>query len=227
MSGAPTRAAARSITVSASSRLRRDDRGNAALDDAGLLRRDLRERVAEKIGVIERDRRDHASRAAARPHWWRRAARRGRLRAAAHRPGWRENSKKPGRGRDLEHRDRLAGIGALAFLERGGELGVATRARPPPGAAEAEALVEAHEMRRGIDMHALAGRFEHRAHERDGRALAVGAGDMDDRRQFPLRMAEPLPAGATCDRATGRSAWDAARAAARAMASIDVMSRDT
>ena len=39
-------------------------------------------------------------------------------------------------------------------------------------------------------MHALAGRFEDRAHERDGRTLAVGAGDMDDRRQVPLGMAE-------------------------------------
>ena len=39
-------------------------------------------------------------------------------------------------------------------------------------------------------MHALARRFEDRAHECDGRALAVGAGDMDHRRQLPLRMIE-------------------------------------
>ena len=39
-------------------------------------------------------------------------------------------------------------------------------------------------------MHAVARRLQHRAHEGDGRALAVGAGDMDDRRQPPLRMAE-------------------------------------
>ena len=39
-------------------------------------------------------------------------------------------------------------------------------------------------------MHALARGLEDRAHERDGRALAVGAGDVDDRRQPPLRMAE-------------------------------------
>ena len=39
-------------------------------------------------------------------------------------------------------------------------------------------------------MHALAGRFENRAHERDGRALAVGAGDMDHRRQTAFGMTE-------------------------------------
>ncbi len=37
-------------------------------------------------------------------------------------------------------------------------------------------------------MHAQPGRFEDRAHERDGRALAVGAGDMDDRRKIAFRM---------------------------------------
>src|SRR5262245_4772850 len=30
------------------------------------------------------------------------------------------------------------------------------------------------------------------AHEGDGRALAVGAGDVDDGRQMPLRVAEPI-----------------------------------
>src|SRR6202451_1701375 len=39
-------------------------------------------------------------------------------------------------------------------------------------------------------MHALAGRFEDRAHEGNGRAFAVGAGDMDQRRQFLFRMIE-------------------------------------
>ncbi len=39
-------------------------------------------------------------------------------------------------------------------------------------------------------MHAQPGRFEDRAHEGDGRALAVGSGDMDDRRKLAFRMAE-------------------------------------
>ena len=55
---------------------------------------------------------------------------------------------------------------------------------------EPDALVEADEMRRGVDMDALAGGLEHGAHERGGRALAVGAGDVDHRRQAALGMAE-------------------------------------
>ena len=39
-------------------------------------------------------------------------------------------------------------------------------------------------------MHALTCGLEDRAHEGDGRALAVGAGDMNHRRQMPLRMIE-------------------------------------
>ena len=41
-------------------------------------------------------------------------------------------------------------------------------------------------------MHALARRFEHGAHERDGRTLAVRSRDMNDRRQFAFRMIELL-----------------------------------
>ncbi len=39
-------------------------------------------------------------------------------------------------------------------------------------------------------MHAQSRRLENRAHEGDGRALAVGAGDVDRARQPPLRVAE-------------------------------------
>jgi hypothetical protein len=45
-------------------------------------------------------------------------------------------------------------------------------------------------MRRCIGVHAQARRLQDRAHECDGRALAVGAGDVDRRRQLPLRVAE-------------------------------------
>ena len=55
---------------------------------------------------------------------------------------------------------------------------------------EPKALVEAHEMRRGIDVHAQPRRLQDRAHESDGGTLAVGAGDMDCRRQPPLGMTE-------------------------------------
>ena len=59
-------------------------------------------------------------------------------------------------------------------------------------AGEADALVEAHEMGRDIGMHAIAGRLQHGAQIGDDGALAVGAGDMDDRRQAPFGMAEAL-----------------------------------
>ena len=94
-----------------------------------------------------------------------------------------------GGGGDLEHRDRRAGIGALAVLEHVAELLVGGQPSAA-GGAEAEALVEAHEMRRGIDMNALTAGLEDRAHESDGGALAVGAGDMDHRRQSAFGMAE-------------------------------------
>ena len=41
-------------------------------------------------------------------------------------------------------------------------------------------------------MHALPRSLQHGAHEGDGRSLAVGAGDMDHRRQPALGMAERI-----------------------------------
>ena len=96
---------------------------------------------------------------------------------------------------------------------------------PSPICAEAEALVEMHQMRRGVDVHAQAGGFQNRAQERDGRAFAVGAGDMDDRRQLALGMIRAPRAAAACDRATDRCAWDAARAGASRMESTWLTSR--
>ena len=56
--------------------------------------------------------------------------------------------------------------------------------------SKTKAFVEPHQMRRGVDMNAKTGRFEDRAHERDGRSLAVGAGDMDHRRHLAFGMIE-------------------------------------
>ena len=92
-------------------------------------------------------------------------------------------------GLDLEHGDRRVAVLCLAFGERRGELVIADQ----PAAVllpDAKPLVEAHQIRRCIDMHALARRFEDGARKCDGRALAVGAGDVDRRRQPPLRMIE-------------------------------------
>ena len=57
-------------------------------------------------------------------------------------------------------------------------------------AGDLDALVEAHEMRGRIDVHALARRFQHRLEIGRHRALAVGAGDVDDGRQLQVRVAE-------------------------------------
>ena len=50
--------------------------------------------------------------------------------------------------------------------------------------------MKAHQMRRDVDMHAQPLRFQHGAAEGAGRALAVRARDMDDGRQFLLRVAQ-------------------------------------
>jgi hypothetical protein len=53
-----------------------------------------------------------------------------------------------------------------------------------------DALVKAHQMRRGVDLDPLSRRLQHGAQEGERRALAVGAGDMDHRCQPLFRMAE-------------------------------------
>ncbi len=76
--------------------------------------------------------------------------------------------KKCSGGVNLEYGDRLAGVDALTLFECGDQFRVR---RQPPG--ETKALVEAHEMRRGVDMDAQAGGLEHGAQKRNGRALPL------------------------------------------------------
>ena len=121
-----------------------------------------------------------------------------------------------GSGGDLEEGDRLAAVGPLAFLEERRRASSSSISSP----ASADALVEAHQMGRGVDMHALARRLQHGAQIGDDRALAVGAGDMDDRRQAALADGPGVRAAARCDRATDRSSWDAAWSAARGSRSL-------
>src|SRR6185437_2257046 len=51
-------------------------------------------------------------------------------------------------------------------------------------------LVKTHQMRRDIGVHPFSRSFQDCAHEGDGGALAVGAGDMDHRRHFSLWVIE-------------------------------------
>ncbi len=170
--------------------LRGDHRRHPRLENAGLLGRDLHDAVAEILDVIERDRSDHGrDRAlddvgriepAAKPDFHQQHV--GRMPGEQQQPG--------GRG-DLEHRDRRAGVDALAFAERVRELLVGNQ-HAAARTSEPKAFVDAHEIGRGVDMHVASPRFQHRAQEGDGRALAVGAADVNDRRQTPLRVTEPL-----------------------------------
>jgi hypothetical protein len=171
-------------------RLRGHDRRHVALEDAGLLSRDQRDRVAQELGVVERHRRDNGGERAldhvggiepaAEAHFEQQHV--GRVA--------REQQKRR-RGLDLEHGDRLRPVDGLAFPQRPSEV-IIGHQHAATLAAEPEALVETDEMRRGVDVDAQRRGFEDRAHERDGGALAVGAGDVDHRRQAPLGMIERL-----------------------------------
>lgn len=71
------------------------------------------------------------------------------------------------------------------FPEQGGEGVVVDQV-----AGDADSFVEADEMRAGIDMRGEAGGLDRGAEKGAGRAFAVGAGDMEDRWQAVLRVAE-------------------------------------
>ncbi len=169
-------------------RLAGDDRRHAVFENAGLLGGDLDERVAQKFVVIERQSGDDADHRALDDIGGIEPATEADFKQE--RIGWMaREQQKSRRGLDLEHGDRRGAILRLAFGEDTLELGIADQ----PAAvllAEAEPLVQPYQIGRGVNVHAFAGRFEHRAHECDGRALAIGAGDMDDRRQPPFRMIE-------------------------------------
>ena len=169
-------------------RLSSHDRRHAGLENTRLLHCDLPQSIAEVLGVIERHRRDHAGE--------RTVDHVGRIQPPTH-PDFEEQhigrvareQQEPGRGRDLEHGDGRTRVGALAFVERAAELFVRSEASFAL-AAKAKAFVEAHEMRRGIDVYAQTSSFQNCAHESDGRALAVGTGDMNRGRQLLLGMPE-------------------------------------
>jgi hypothetical protein len=152
------------------------------------LSRDLLQRVAEKFQVIHGDGRDRGGQ---RPldHV-------GGVETAAqadfeqsHIGRVAREQDEGGRRFDLEHGDRRVAIGALAFGQHRSELVIGDeRAAARP--AEAEAFVDAHQIGRGVNVNAQSRRFENGAQERDGRALAVGAGDMDHRREPAMRVVE-------------------------------------
>ena len=152
-----------------------DHRRHRVLQDASLLGCDPLKLVAEEAGVVVTDWRDGGERR--RDHV-------GRIQAAAHADldhgeiSRHAGKSKKGRDRgDLEEGDGLFLIGLLTLRQDIVEHVVLDQA-----AGDANALVEAHQMRRGVDVHAIARSLGHGAQVGDQRALAVGAGDMDHRR---------------------------------------------
>ena len=184
-SGAPTASARASIAASASGGCGADDAGHAGLEDAGLLAGDLGQRLAEVLLVVERDRGDDRRAAAGRPRWSRRAGRRARPRAARQSAGVSAMARKAAA---VVISKKVIGAPAFAASQRSSSGDQPLLVDQLAG--EPDALVEAREMRRGVDVHPRAGGLEPGAQHRHHRALAVGAGDVDHRRQPPLGVAE-------------------------------------
>ncbi len=169
--------------------LLRANHWHAALDDPCLLAGDRRQRVAEKFAVVHADRRDHARE--------RRVDHVGGVEPPAeadfqqHHIGRMLREQRKGRrGFDFKNRDRRAGIDLLAMFERRAQF-VVVDENAAAGPAEPEAFVDPHQVRRGVGVDAQARRFQNRPQVSDRRALAVGAGDVNNRRQLALGMAEP------------------------------------
>ena len=86
---------------------------------------------------------------------------------------------------DLEKGDRRAVVGLLAGVEHVDQLELGDRI-----ATQQDALVETHQMRGDVALHAPPGGLEHGVQHGERRALAVGARDVHHGRQAPLGIAE-------------------------------------
>ena len=165
-------------------RLRPYHTWHAALQDPGLLKGNLAQRVAQILLVIDRHRRDHRQRRAvdhigrvqppAQPD-----LQQGVIRRAA------GKGQKRGAGRDLEIGDVRALVGAIARVQHRTQMvfGNQLSGQPDP-------LVKPRQMRAGIGVHHLAHRLQPGPDHRLGRSLAVGSGQMDHRRQVAFRMVQ-------------------------------------
>ena len=177
---APAAAARRSIRP-AMARIGLGDQRHAVLGDAGFLGGDL-------LAACRRGRLDDRWPSWAMPQTSGRFDDVGRVEPAAEPDlddagvgGGAGEGEEGGGGGRLEEADLHAVGGVERLGEQGGQRVVLDQL---PG--EADALVEADQMGAGVDMGAEPGRLDRGAQEGAGRALAVGAGDMEDRRQRAL-----------------------------------------
>src|SRR5258708_4217189 len=95
------------------------------------------------------------------------------------------------RGVDFKNGDRRTGIGLLAMFERATQF-VVIDERAAADPAEPKTFVDPHQRGRGIGVDAQVCGLQNRPQIRDRRTLAIGAGDVNDRRQFALGMVEPF-----------------------------------
>ena len=165
-------------------RLRTDDARDPGLENPRLLAGNFTHGRAEERPVVERNRCDGAQ------QWPLNHV--GCVQAAAepglqqgHIGGGAAEGKKRRRRGNLKERDRPAGVDQIAFLQQRRQRLLADLI-----ASNDDSFAELNEMRRGIDVHPQALRFENRPKEGDQRTLAVGAGNMDHRRQISFGMAE-------------------------------------
>ena len=165
-------------------RLRPDDRGHPGFQDARLLERDFLQRVPQELHVIDGDGRDHGELGPRDQVGGVEPPAQTRLQQQHVRRFARERQERRGGG-DLEEGDGRLAVRRFARLQKFNQVGFADRA-----AGQADAFVKAHQVGRGVGLHRGARRTQHGAQEGDHRALAVGPGDVDDRGQVRLRMAE-------------------------------------
>ena len=120
-------------------------------------------------------------RAASRSRWWRRAARRARPRASVTSAGWRGTRNAAA----VSISNTVIGSEPLARSHSSSTRSERLVADKPAAAsaADPEPLVETHEVRRGVDVPAATGPSSS-ARMKATVEPAVGAGDMDDRRDF-------------------------------------------
>ena len=155
------RLGARGDGIQGLERLLRDHRAHTRLEDTRLFTGDLLNRRTQPLRVIQRNRRDDGKR------------------RARHDVGGVEPSAEPyfqdqdigrtlGKGeksrrrRDLEKSHDIAGVGVLNPRQVVHKCGLSDRCSLVAGPGEFDPLMEANEMRGGVDVHASAGRLQHR-----------------------------------------------------------------
>ena len=161
-----------------------DDAGDARFENPSLFGGDFGERIAQVLLMVHGHRHDDRER--------RLADGVGGVEAAAE-PGFQQHDvgggagkgQEGGDGGDLEKGDRAALVGLFADFQD-----IAQAFIVDDLAGHPDAFVEAHQMGRGVNMDLFTGGFQGASHQRDYRAFAVGARNVDDGCHVHVRRAQ-------------------------------------